>query len=121
MNNEYNQFLILGGGINGLSCAMRLSDAFPNAVIQILAESFSPNTTSDIAAGLWGPYLLGQNDDQVCRYVIEPETPYPDEFCILILHILFIAGRGHRIHMTIFIVCGEGDKRLNVEYVWFPF
>ncbi|XP_050100590.1 D-amino-acid oxidase-like [Anopheles aquasalis] len=67
MNREYKQFLILGGGINGLSCAMRLSDAFPNALIQIVAEEFSPNTTSDIAAGLWGPYLLGQNDDQIYR------------------------------------------------------
>ncbi|XP_049287298.1 D-aspartate oxidase-like [Anopheles funestus] len=64
-NNQ--QFVILGGGINGLSCAMRLSDEFPCATIQIISDSFSPNTTSDVAAGLWGPYVLGETSITDCR------------------------------------------------------
>uniref|UniRef100_A0A182SQV4 FAD dependent oxidoreductase domain-containing protein n=1 Tax=Anopheles maculatus TaxID=74869 RepID=A0A182SQV4_9DIPT len=67
MSTENYQFVILGGGINGLSCAMRLSNEFPCSTIQIISEYFSPNTTSDVAAGLWGPYALGGTSITECR------------------------------------------------------
>ncbi|XP_035796046.1 D-aspartate oxidase-like [Anopheles albimanus] len=101
MNRENKQFLILGGGINGLSCAMRLLEAFPNAVIQIMAEDYSPNTTSDIAAGLWGPYLLGQNDNQIYRTWAQDTHDYfhtlwrggqADECGICLVPVLEVSG-----------------------------
>ncbi|XP_050070439.1 D-aspartate oxidase-like [Anopheles maculipalpis] len=67
MNSEHYQFVILGGGINGLSCAMRLSNEFPCSKIQIVSDHLSPNTTSDVAAGLWGPYALGGTPIIECR------------------------------------------------------
>ncbi|XP_053659934.1 D-aspartate oxidase-like [Anopheles marshallii] len=67
METNHQQFVILGGGINGLSCAMRLSNEFPSSTIQIISDNFSPNTTSDVAAGLWGPYVLGETSTTDCR------------------------------------------------------
>ncbi|XP_052893055.1 D-aspartate oxidase-like [Anopheles moucheti] len=67
MCTNYQQFVILGGGINGLSCAMRLSNEFPCSTIQLISDNFSPNTTSDVAAGLWGPYVLGKTSIIDCR------------------------------------------------------
>ncbi|XP_055539830.1 D-aspartate oxidase-like [Wyeomyia smithii] len=61
------KFLILGAGINGLSCAMRLSEQYPRSCIEIVSEHFSPNTTSDVAAGLWEPYLLGDTAQQLVK------------------------------------------------------
>jgi D-amino-acid oxidase len=47
--------LILGSGISGLSCGVRLLEAgFTN--VRIVAKAFPPNTTSDVAGGLWFPY-----------------------------------------------------------------
>ncbi len=52
MNKEV---IILGAGISGLSCGLELQSAgFRN--VRILAKDFPPNTTSDVAGGLWFPY-----------------------------------------------------------------
>lgn len=50
---------IVGAGVIGLSSAIRIQEEFPHAEITLIAENFSPETTSDGAAGIWGPYLLG--------------------------------------------------------------
>lgn len=56
---------VVGAGVIGLSSAVRIQDAFPNIDITILADTFSPYTTSDGSAGFWEPHLLNpeQNDD----------------------------------------------------------
>ncbi|XP_058121434.1 D-aspartate oxidase-like [Anopheles ziemanni] len=66
-NMKQPQFVILGGGIIGLSCAVRLSEKYPDASLHIIGEHFSPHTTSDVAAGLWGPYALGNTPETTCR------------------------------------------------------
>lgn len=50
---------VIGAGIIGLSSAVRIQEEAPDAEITLIAEKFSPETTSDLAAGIWGPYLLG--------------------------------------------------------------
>lgn len=50
---------ILGGGINGLCCAVQIIEKWPLAYVSVLSELFTPNTTGDGSAGLWGPYLMG--------------------------------------------------------------
>uniref|UniRef100_A0A1A9X595 FAD dependent oxidoreductase domain-containing protein n=1 Tax=Glossina brevipalpis TaxID=37001 RepID=A0A1A9X595_9MUSC len=54
---------VLGGGINGLSCAVSILEYFKdklnNVEVIVISEKFTPNTTGDGSAGLWGPYLLG--------------------------------------------------------------
>ncbi|XP_322069.6 D-aspartate oxidase [Anopheles gambiae] len=67
MAAEQLHFVILGAGINGLSCAVRLSHEYPRSTVHIISEHFSPNTTSDVAAGLWGPYCLKGTSEYECR------------------------------------------------------
>lgn len=49
---------IVGAGICGLSTAVRLQAADPCLDITIIAEKFSPETTSDVAAGFWEPIFM---------------------------------------------------------------
>ena len=47
--------LVIGGGVNGLSTGICfLEDGWD---VTIYSEEFSPNTTSDVAAALWYPFL----------------------------------------------------------------
>lgn len=51
---------IIGAGANGLSCAVQIVEHFGTSIdVTIVANAVTPNTTSDIAGGLWGPYLAG--------------------------------------------------------------
>jgi glycine/D-amino acid oxidase-like deaminating enzyme len=55
---------VLGAGIAGLSSAKRLKEHFPAANVTVIAESFLANTTTYGAAGVWGPYKLGDSPDE---------------------------------------------------------
>lgn len=48
------QAVILGAGIIGLSTAFRLKEA--GFSVKVVAQSFSPDTTSDKAGAIWFPY-----------------------------------------------------------------
>jgi len=53
---------IIGAGVVGLSCAVKIAEHLKNndkIDVCLLSEKFSPNTTGDGSAGLWGPYLIG--------------------------------------------------------------
>lgn len=50
---------VVGAGVIGVTSAIAVKNAFPGYEVEILAEEFSPDTTGDGSAGLWGPYLLG--------------------------------------------------------------
>jgi glycine/D-amino acid oxidase-like deaminating enzyme len=56
---------IVGAGINGMSCAVQIAEAYKGQDVQItvVAEKMTPNTTSDLVAGLWMPYLSGQTPE----------------------------------------------------------
>jgi glycine/D-amino acid oxidase-like deaminating enzyme len=48
---------ILGAGVNGLSCAISILSKWSDLYdVTILAEKFTPETTSDGSGGLWLPY-----------------------------------------------------------------
>ncbi|XP_028405877.1 D-aspartate oxidase-like isoform X2 [Dendronephthya gigantea] len=49
---------IIGAGICGISSAICLQDADPTLDLTIIADQFSPNLTSDVAAGFWDPVFL---------------------------------------------------------------
>jgi D-amino-acid oxidase len=46
--------LVLGCGVSGLTCGIRLLERHFN--VTIIAHAVSPNTTSDVAAAIWYPY-----------------------------------------------------------------
>ena len=47
---------VIGGGVIGLSTAVNIADNMSNVDVDIIAEKFSPDTTSDIAGGWWEPH-----------------------------------------------------------------
>lgn len=50
---------IIGAGIIGTTTALRICETFSDLIsVTVFSEEKSPNTTGDISAGLWGPYLL---------------------------------------------------------------
>ncbi|XP_011180438.2 D-aspartate oxidase-like [Zeugodacus cucurbitae] len=53
---------VIGGGVNGISSAVQILEYLKStgspADVTVLSEAFSPNTTGDGSAGLWGPFLL---------------------------------------------------------------
>ena len=55
---------IIGAGINGLSCANVIQERFPEISLTLFADKFSPETTSDGAAGLWWPFLLNDTPEE---------------------------------------------------------
>lgn len=46
------QVVVVGGGVVGFSTAVCIAEALPSCSVTLLAEKFSPDTTSDGAAGL---------------------------------------------------------------------
>lgn len=62
---------IIGGGIIGLTTACTLLKEYSlneNFQLIIISETFSPETTSDIAAGYWEPYGMESIDERTLRW-----------------------------------------------------
>lgn len=55
------KIVVIGAGVNGLSSAVKIAEHFfrKSVSVTLVSEEFSPFTTGDVSAGLWGPYLLG--------------------------------------------------------------
>ena len=49
---------VVGGGIIGLSSAVCILEKDPRVKVTLIADKFTPNTTSDGAAGLIMPFVL---------------------------------------------------------------
>lgn len=63
--NKQVKIAVIGGGVIGLTTAIEIHRKFGHqAKVVIIADKFTPNTTSDIAAGLWEPYLLAENSEE---------------------------------------------------------
>lgn len=56
-------FAIVGGGVIGLTTALRISEEFRECRIVIIAEHIARETTSEGAGGLWKPFALSPNQD----------------------------------------------------------
>lgn len=57
---------VIGAGVNGLSSAVKIAEHFyrHNVQVVLVSEDVSPNTTGDVSAGLWGPYLIGNTSEE---------------------------------------------------------
>ena len=59
MASREKQVCIVGAGVIGLSVATHLQETFPNVVITLIADRFTPNTlASDRAGGLFMPPMI---------------------------------------------------------------
>ncbi|XP_010602309.1 D-amino-acid oxidase isoform X2 [Fukomys damarensis] len=60
--------VLIGAGVIGLSTALCIYERYHSALqpleLKIYAERFTPLTTTDVAAGLWQPYLSGPSTPQ---------------------------------------------------------
>ncbi|XP_034833536.1 D-amino acid oxidase [Maniola hyperantus] len=60
---------VLGAGINGLTCAVKIKEKYPNVNVVIISEEFTPNTTGDGSGGFWYPYLCGSTPQELlCKW-----------------------------------------------------
>ncbi|XP_077868796.1 D-aspartate oxidase-like [Saccoglossus kowalevskii] len=52
---------VIGAGVIGLSCAVNIIETISNVDVTIVSHLFSPNTTSDVAAAIFGlkPLVFG--------------------------------------------------------------
>lgn len=48
---------VVGAGVVGLSTALCVSKLVPGCSITVLSDKFSPDTTSDVAAGMLIPHV----------------------------------------------------------------
>lgn len=49
---------VVGAGVIGLSTALQVQRSIDKVSVTVFADNFSPDTTGDVSAGLWMPYLL---------------------------------------------------------------
>lgn len=59
---------VVGAGVIGLSSAVRIQNTLPDVDITIIADTFSPNTTSDGSAGFWEPHLVNPDQAEDIRF-----------------------------------------------------
>ena len=59
---------VIGAGVIGLSTAYILKSENPSIDVYIIADLTSPNTCSDVAAGLWEPYVMRDTPEDLVRY-----------------------------------------------------
>ena len=51
---------VVGAGVSGLSCAVRLLEEGHD--VEVVSDRFSPDTVSDVAAAIWYPFLTAPAD-----------------------------------------------------------
>uniref|UniRef100_A0A2R9AD81 D-amino-acid oxidase n=1 Tax=Pan paniscus TaxID=9597 RepID=A0A2R9AD81_PANPA len=60
--------VVIGAGVIGLSTALCIHERYHSVLqpldIKVYADRFTPLTTTDVAAGLWQPYLSDPNNPQ---------------------------------------------------------
>ena len=60
--------VVVGAGVCGLSSAVNIQEAFPTSTVTVIADKFSPDTTSDGSGGFWEPYSLQDTPLHKIRY-----------------------------------------------------
>lgn len=69
---DIKNIVIIGAGVIGATCAVKLIENLgSNATITIVSDQFSPNTTGNVSAGLWGPFLLNDTPEEKIMYVFD--------------------------------------------------
>ncbi len=71
------QVAVVGAGVIGLSTALHLTERFPDALqVTILADRFTPNTSSDKSSAAIKPQDFYKGPDQF-RWVLHSHSALP--------------------------------------------
>ncbi|XP_014775777.1 D-amino-acid oxidase [Octopus bimaculoides] len=93
---------VLGAGIIGLYSAVRTLEDLQNVDVTVIAEKFSPNNTTDVAAGFWHPYRMGSTNpslikrwsDETFKYLLNlHESPMASELGIQLVSGYYLNSR----------------------------
>lgn len=60
---------VVGAGATGLSTALCIQNRIRNCDVTIIADKFSPSTTSDGSAGLWTPFIVPDKQKEIVTQV----------------------------------------------------
>jgi hypothetical protein len=90
-----------------LSSAVRIQNTLPNVDVTLIADIFSPNTTSDGSAGFWEPHLVNPDQAEDIRFAkLEKTNDYENfEKGMIYMKILKKGGGGNEIHAP--CACGS--------------
>lgn len=69
MKKIMSRIAVIGCGVIGLSTAIEIQKEIQQSEITIFTEELSPNTTGDVSAGFWTPYLLQNTPIDDVMYV----------------------------------------------------
>lgn len=61
---------VVGAGATGLSTALCIQNRIQNCDVTIIADKFSPSTTSDGSAGLWTPFIVPDKQKEIVTQVL---------------------------------------------------
>ncbi|KAJ8939549.1 hypothetical protein NQ318_011333 [Aromia moschata] len=59
-----SQVAVIGCGVIGLTSALAIQRSIRNTKVTIFTKDITPNTTGDVAAGLWEPYLVDDTEEK---------------------------------------------------------
>lgn len=76
---------VVGAGVIGLSSALRIIEAHPRAEVIVIADKFSPSTTSDVSGGFWEPHLLGDTLKEKVSYVLRQTQGFENKTTVLFI------------------------------------
>ncbi|KAL4531492.1 hypothetical protein Ndes2526B_g04395 [Nannochloris sp. 'desiccata'] len=72
---------VIGGGVIGLTCALRLLQRSPHAKVTLICSKLATETTSAGAAGLWKPYAIsGTSPEKVNKWGTDTFQHYLEIF-----------------------------------------
>ncbi|KAI0213638.1 D-aspartate oxidase [Lamellibrachia satsuma] len=58
---------VIGAGVVGMTAAVNIADSLPAASVTVLGDKFTPDTTSDVAAGFCLPHMLADTPEHLVR------------------------------------------------------
>ena len=67
-HNMVPSICVVGGGVIGMTTAVNIVSSIPSVHVTVMAERFSPDTTSDVAAGFCFPHKLSDTPKHLVRY-----------------------------------------------------
>ncbi|KAI2567822.1 D-amino acid oxidase [Homo sapiens] len=116
--------VVIGAGVIGLSTALCIHERYHSVLqpldIKVYADRFTPLTTTDVAAGLWQPYLSDPNNPQEADW--SQQT-----FDYLLSHVhspnaenlgLFLISGYNLFHEAIPVAREGADVIVNCTGVW---